>query len=236
MIVTIDGPAGSGKSTTARAVARRLGFRHLDSGAFYRAITLAALRRGVPADEWPALDADRLDAFDIRARPADLGFDLFLGDECVNEAIRAAEVNANVSRMASMPAVREWLFGPLRAAAASASLVTDGRDMGTVVFPEADLKVFLTADLRTRARRRLAEFGTADPSPAELEAESERLADRDRRDSERAVAPLRPADDAIPVDTTGLTFDEQVERIVALVLHRIGRDPAVELDGTAANG
>lgn len=226
MIVTIDGPAGSGKSTTARAVARRLRFRHLDSGAFYRAITLAALREGIPADEWPMLGPERLDGFGIDARPSELGFDLFLGERCVADAIRAADVTANVSRMARVPAVRDWLFGRLRAAAEHASLVTDGRDMGTVVFPEADLKVFLTADLPTRARRRLAEQGITAPSPDEFEAEKRRLAERDRRDSERAVAPLRPADDAIRVDTSALTFDEQVDWIVTLVRRRTSPDRA----------
>jgi len=235
LIVTIDGPAGSGKSTTARAVARRLGFRHLDSGAFYRAITLAALREGIPVEDWPALGPARLDAFGIHARPARLGFDLFIGDECVSEAIRGADVNANVSRMARVPAVRDWLFGRLRAAAAGASLVTDGRDMGTVVFPEADLKVYLTADLETRARRRLAENGLDRPPAAEVEAEKERLAGRDRRDSERAVAPLRPADDAVPLDTSDLSFEEQVERIVALARGRAGLRAGPKLDGSAGN-
>ncbi len=234
MIITIDGPAGSGKSTTARAVARRLGFRHLDSGAFYRAITLAALRQGIPADEWPALGPERLDAFSIEARPAELGFELFIGEECVADAIRAADVTANVSRMARIPAIRDWLFGRLRAAATRTSLVTDGRDMGTVVFPEADLKIYLTADLPTRARRRLAEHGASDPSPDALEAEERRLAERDRRDSEREVAPLRPADDAVLVDTSALTFDEQVDRIVTLI--RRHASPDTELDRTVTGG
>lgn len=220
MIVTIDGPAGSGKSTTARAVARRLGFRHLDSGAFYRALTYAALRSGIPEAQWPELDAVRLDAFDVRARPAEEGWRLFLGDEDVSAAIRAPEVNARVSIMAKVPAVRAWLMGWLRAAAEDGDLVTDGRDMGTVVFPDADLKVFLVADPRERARRRLAEQGHVAPTPEEVDAEVARLLARDRIDSERAVAPLLQPPDAVVLDTTPLSFEEQVDAVVALALAR----------------
>ena len=225
MIVTIDGPAGSGKSTTAREVARRLGFRHLDSGAFYRAITLAALRARVPLDDWAGIAPPQLDDFRVSARPADHGFEMWLGDEPVADAIRAEVVNAGVSRMARVPAVREWLYRRLRDMAALGSLVTDGRDMGTVVFPEADLKIFLTADLETRARRRLGEQGVHEPDPPTLNAEMHRLAARDRRDSERLVAPLRKADDAVVIDTSGLDFEAQVARIVALVRGRANPDP-----------
>lgn len=232
VIITIDGPAGSGKSTTARAVARRLGFQHLDSGAFYRAITLAALRAGIPTGEWPELDAARLDTLGVGARPAGRGFEMLLHDVPVPEEIRAPEVNANVSLMASVAAVRDWLFDRLRAAAANGSLVSDGRDMGTVVFPEADIKVYLTADLQTRARRRLAENGVADPSAAEISDEMDRIAERDRIDSSREISPLRPADDAILIDTSGLTFDEQVTRIVSLVRTLAGdRDTAEPRSG-----
>ena len=231
MIVTIDGPAGSGKSTTAREVARRLGFRHLDSGAFYRAITLAALRAAIPLEQWPDLGTRQLDGFRVSARPADHGFEMWLDDEPVGEAIRAEDVNAGVSRMARVPAVREWLYRRLRDMAALGSLVTDGRDMGTVVFPEADLKIFLTADLETRARRRLGERGATDPDPPLLHAEMDRMAARDRRDSERLVAPLRKADDAVVIDTSGLDFESQVARIVALIRGRAAPGPA-PVDGT----
>lgn len=216
MIIAIDGPAGSGKSSTAREVARRLGFRHLDSGAFYRTLTLAAIRAGIPPAEWPALGSARFDAFDLTARPAGNGFELRLGGEPVSESIRADDVNAGVSRMARIPAVRDWVYDKLRGVARLGSLVTDGRDMGTVVFPEADLKVYLTADLQTRARRRLAERGETDPAPDLLEAEMARLSERDERDSGREVAPLRQAEDAVAIDTSGLTFDQQVSRIVDL--------------------
>lgn len=221
MIIAIDGPAGSGKSTTARAVARRLGFRHLDSGAFYRALTWAALQQGIPADRWDDFSARDLDAFGIRAEPADEGFRMLVGDKDVNDAIRTPEVNALVSRMAGIPAVREWLLERLRRTARAVDLVADGRDIGTVVFPDADLKIFLTADPTVRARRRLAEHSITDPDDETLAAEVARLRERDRMDTEREVAPLRQAPDAIAIDTTSLTFEEQVERIVALARSRM---------------
>lgn len=220
MIIAIDGPAGSGKSSTAREVARRLGFRHLDSGAFYRALTLAAQRAGIPPEEWESLDATDLDRFGVRAVPGDGGFRMLLGDEDVGDAIRDPAVNADVSTMAKVPAVRAWLLDRLRAASNGVDLVSEGRDTGTVVFPDADLKIFLVAEPRERARRRLIQQGVAEPSDAELAAETERLLERDRIDSSRAVAPLRKANDAVELDTTNLTFEEQVDRIVSLALER----------------
>lgn len=221
MIVAIDGPAGSGKSTTARAVADRLGFRHLDSGAFYRAITLAALRARIPPDRWPAFSADELDRFGVHAQPAeDGGLRLYAGDEDITSQLRSGEVNANVSRMAELPAVREWLFDRLRSVAERTDLVADGRDMGTVVFPDAKLKVFLTAELPERARRRLKQGGRTDIRPEDIDAEIRRIAERDRIDSEREHAPLQAATDAIVIDTTTLSFDEQVDRIIELARAR----------------
>jgi cytidylate kinase len=220
MIVTIDGPAGSGKSSTARAVARRLGFRHLDSGAFYRAVTYAALESGIPPSHWPELTTDALSGFRISARPAEDGFRLFRGDDDITERIRSPEVNAHVSLMARVPAVRHWLLDRLRNAAQTTDLVADGRDMGTVVFPQAEVKVFLVADPAVRARRRLAEQGHAHPDASLITDESRRLQERDRIDSERATAPLRRAPDAVDIDTTRLAFDEQVERVVQLVRDR----------------
>lgn len=217
MIVVIDGPAGSGKSTTAREVARRLGFRHLESGAFYRALTRAALDHAIPVAAWDALTLADLDGFGVHARPAAEGFHLYAGAQDVTERLRTPEVDAHVSRMARIPAVREWLLSRLRDAAHDVDLVAEGRDMGTVVFPYADVKVFLTASPLARARRRLAERGDALPDADALEAESDRLRARDRQDSERAVAPLRKAPGATELDTSALTFEEQVERVVSLV-------------------
>jgi CMP/dCMP kinase len=212
MIIAIDGPAGSGKSSTARAVARELGFRHLDSGAFYRALTWAAMQRGLPPDHWAELDADDLDALGVTAVPADGAFALRVDGTDVADAIRSADVNAHVSAMARVPAVRDWLLGRLRDAAHDSDIVVDGRDIGTVVFPDAELKVFLVADARERARRRLLQMGLPQDD-ASLDQEVERIERRDRSDSTRAVAPLRAAIDARALDTTGLSFADQVAAI-----------------------
>ena len=220
MIVCIDGPAGSGKSSTAKDVARRLGFRHLDSGAFYRALTLALLRTGTAPETWPALDARALDALGVHATAAPEGFALLIGNDNVNDEIRGEAVTGHVALVASVPAVREWLLDRLRSAADGVDLVADGRDMGTVVFPDADVKVFLVADPAERARRRLRERGVEHPDADALRAEADRLQTRDAQDMERDVAPLRRADDAIEIDTTRLGFDEQVTRIVSLVEER----------------
>lgn len=220
MIVTIDGPAGSGKSSTAREVARRLGFRHLDSGAFYRALTHAALAAAIPPERWSELSHADLDGFNIHTSLVEDGYRLLAGDDDVSTQIRSPAVNAHVSQMARLPAVRGWLLERLRDAARGTDLVADGRDLGTVVFPDADLKVFLVADPIERARRRLADHGVTTPRTEELTAEVERLTLRDRIDSERELAPLAKAADAVVLDTTSLDFDAQVERVVALVRSR----------------
>lgn len=216
-VVTIDGPAGSGKSTTAREVARRLGFRHLDSGALYRALTFALLESGRPPEAWPSLTEREIAALDVRVRAGDGGFDVLLGERVLDAELRTKRVTGHVSALARIPAVRAALLGLQREAGEAGSLVADGRDMGTVVFPEAEVKVFLQADLRERARRRLLERSGAEPEEDEVTAEAEEIGVRDRRDSERAVSPLRRPDGAEQLDTTRLTFEEQVEAVVALV-------------------
>jgi cytidylate kinase len=220
MIIAIDGPAGSGKSSTAKAVAERLGFRHLDSGAFYRAITFAALEAGIPPDAWRNLDAAALNELDIHAEVGERGIEFYLGGRNVTAEIRSPEVNAHVSPMAAVPAVREWLMSQLRATANTSDLVADGRDIGTVVFPDAAVKVFLIAQSETRAKRRLAETGNAAPTSTEVQNEVDRLGFRDRMDSSRETAPLKQASDAVVIDTTELSFEEQVEKIVKLARKR----------------
>jgi cytidylate kinase len=222
IIIALDGPAGSGKSSTAKAVAARLGYRHLDSGAFYRAITLAALRAGIPAERWPSLSEGELDALDVHGKPNESGYTMYMRGADVSAEIRSGEVNAHVSRMAAVPAVREWLMGALREAGARGGLVADGRDIGTVVFPDAELKAYLVADPLERARRRLREHGSEVPSEAEVVEEAARLQGRDEIDSTREAAPLKCADDAVVVDTTLLSFEEQVEEIVRLARARGG--------------
>jgi cytidylate kinase len=220
--IAIDGPAASGKSSTARAVAAALGYRHLDSGAFYRAVTLSLQRSGIPGDEWGSLDADRIAAFDIAGRPGDQGFLITIAGRDPGAAIRSPEVTAAVSHVAALAPVRAWLLGALREAGRGGGLVADGRDIGTVVFPGAELKVFLVCAPEERALRRLREQGTAEPDEAAIRAEARRLVERDSLDSQRAIAPLLRAADAIQLDTTALDFEAQVRAIVRLAEERIG--------------
>jgi len=213
-IVTLDGPAGSGKSTTAREIARRLGFRHLDSGALYRALTYALMSSGVPEEEWPRLPLEELDRFRIWLDPDGGRFKVMLGDQVLDQELRTPEVTALVSPLSALPAVRAWLLEAQRRAGSEGGLVADGRDMGTVVFPDAEVKIFLTADLRERARRRFLERTGRPPSRQEVSQEAQKIRERDERDSGRAVAPLRKAQTAIEVDTSELTFEAQVEVII----------------------
>ena len=214
-LVTLDGPAGVGKSTTARAVARELGYRYLDSGALYRAVTWALLHEGIPEPEWSGLSGAELEALGIRVVPGASTLEIQWRDSILEEELRGGAVTELVPRVARIPAVREWLLGAQRSAAREGRLVADGRDMGTVVFPQARVKVFLEADLGERARRRLGDKGVREPTSAEIQGEAELLAARDRQDREREVAPLRKPEGALLVDTTNLTFQQQVDRIAA---------------------
>jgi cytidylate kinase len=199
MVAAIDGPAGAGKSTVARALASRLGFTYLDSGAMYRAVALASLERH--ADPAEIAGALRIE----------LGERVLLDGRDVTELIRTPEVSAAASRVAAEPAVRAAMVGEQRRLLAHGDWVAEGRDIGTVVAPAAELKVFLTADPHERARRRADELGIE---------RSQVLAEqtiRDQRDSTRRDSPLRPAEDAVALDTTGLTVEQVVDRIADLV-------------------
>lgn len=213
-VVTLDGPAGSGKSSTAKEVARRLGFLHLDSGALYRALTVALLESEIPEEDWPELSAEELDRFPIRLQRAPQGLIVLLGDRPLIGELRTPEVTERVSPLSALPAVRAWLLEAQRRAGREGGLVADGRDMGTVVFPDAEVKVFLTAELRERARRRFLEREGRLPEEEELAAEAEKIQARDTRDSGRAVAPLKKPEGAMELDTTELTFEEQVQAII----------------------
>jgi cytidylate kinase len=212
LVVAIDGPAASGKSSTARMVAERLRFCHVDSGSLYRAATAAALRRSSEADGWSEEDVRRA-VSDITLRPVAGAVVPLLEGEELGEELRGAEVTRHVSRVAQMPRIREWVNELVRSSAKSHSVVVDGRDIGTVVFPHADLKVFLVADPWERARRRLLQRSGQGPTDEEIAAETERLVLRDARDATQTVQ----ARDAVLIDTTHLTQEAQVERIVALV-------------------
>jgi cytidylate kinase len=209
-VIAIDGPAASGKSSTAQWVAEQLCFRHIDSGALYRAATAAALRAD-RAGGWTeniVLEAAR----NVRLVPNRTSFSATIGDENIDAEIRGAGVTQNVSAVAKMPRVREWVNDVVRQTAGGHDVVVDGRDIGTIVFPNADLKVFLVADPWERARRRLTQRLGRGPTDEEIAAETERLVQRDARDATQTVQ----ASDAVLIDTTYLTQEEQVERIVAL--------------------
>ncbi|HEY8417972.1 MAG TPA: (d)CMP kinase [Limnochordales bacterium] len=212
LVIAIDGPAGAGKSTVARKVAEALGYLYIDTGAMYRALTLAVLRAGVPVDD-PAAVAAVVAGVRVRLEPSPAGNRVFLDGEDVTAAIRTPEVSAAVSQVAAIPEVRRRLVTLQRQLAGGGGVVMDGRDIGTVVLPHADLKVFLTADLEERARRRYLELKAVGHG-LDLEEIRKNLEERDRLDSGRAVSPLRIADDAVIIDTT----DRPVERVVAEVL------------------
>lgn len=214
LIITLDGPAGSGKSTTAREVAGRLGYLHLDSGALYRALTYALLRSEIPEERWATLSPQELDRFPIHLEKTPEGLQVLLGTEVLSEALRTPEVTAKVSPLSALPAVRRWLLEAQRRAGRDGGLVADGRDMGTVVFPDAEVKIYLTADLQERARRRFLEREGRDPTSEEVAREAQRIQERDARDSGRAMAPLKKPPGALEVDTSELTFEGQVEVII----------------------
>lgn len=220
-VIAIDGPSASGKSSTARAVAQALGFAHLDSGSLYRGVTLVALREGTRrgvAGSHLGLDPETIlrtaEDRGLMLQSDGLGFSAYLEGEPVEDSLRSAEVTAHVSAIAAIPVVREWVNARLRAMVrAGQDVVVDGRDIGTVVFPDADLKIFLTASPQARAGRRISQRG-AIADPGRLDEERQALAARDHADSTREVAPLRPAADAIHLDTTTMDFTEQVRFIV----------------------
>jgi cytidylate kinase len=224
-VVAIDGPAASGKSSTARAVAEALGFAHLDSGSLYRGVTLVGIREAARRDkagddplEVVGAEAILRAAEDrgLMLQPDGAGFAAYLEGEPVDAEIRGAEVTARVSAVSAVPVVREWINTRLRAMVrAGRDVVVDGRDIGTVVFPDAELKIFLTATAEARAGRRINQRGGA-IDPGGLEAETAALAARDEADSARAIAPLKAAPDAVPLDTTAMTFPDQVRFIVEL--------------------
>jgi cytidylate kinase len=226
-VIAIDGPAGTGKSTTAREVASRLGWRYIDSGAYYRVAALLALRHTL--DLRATSDRVRLrqalEEADIRQEVVGGASHVHLDAEDVSHEIRMPAVTAIVSRVADDPELRDLVNAGLRRQVGDRPAVIDGRDIGTVVFPDAFLKVFLVASIEERARRRLAE---AEPArvgdAATLASYAQSLAERDRQDRERDVAPLQPAEDALHLDTSDLDVPTQVARVVRLARERQGSE------------
>jgi cytidylate kinase len=211
LVIAIDGPAASGKSSTAKWVARELGLLHVDSGSLYRAATAAALRSAPDVAKWTealVLAA----AKPIHLVPGETTFHPYIGAEDLESELRGKAVTSNVSFVAQMPGVRAWVNTQVQAAAEGHAVVVDGRDMGTAVFPKARVKIFLVADSWERARRRLVQRMQRAPGDDEIAAEVEALIQRDVKDE----AQTKQAADAVLIDTTALTQEEQVDRIVAM--------------------
>lgn len=222
-VVAIDGGAGSGKSTTAKGVARRLEFLYLDTGAMYRAFTLKYLRATQERESINLKLVRKLlgeTAICLRQEAAETK--VYLDNEDVSMAIRATEVSSLVSQVSAIPEVRVYMVAKQREVAEGKNVVCEGRDIGTVVFPDAQVKIFMQADLKTRAERRLEELAEKNID-AEMDQVVENLEFRDEYDSQRAHSPLKKAADAIVVDTTNLTVEEEVELVRKLVLDRLGR-------------
>jgi cytidylate kinase len=218
-VIAIDGPAASGKSTTARMVAERLGYLHVDTGAMYRAVALKVIREGIGLQDQAGIEA-MMPSTRVALELCGNTLRVLLDGEDVTEEIRTPEISRAVSPVSGYPEVRRAMVLAQRLLGAQGGIVMDGRDIGTVVFPDADLKFFMVASLEARARRRqeeLAEKGTAVP----LDAVVKDIEERDARDAGRAEAPLRRADDAIAIDTSAMTIDEQVHTVLTAVFRTL---------------
>jgi len=221
LIITIDGPAASGKSTTAKLVAERLGYLHVDTGAMYRAVTLKVLRAGLATDDRRGILA-LLPSTRVELLQASGALVVLLDGLDVTHDIRSHEVTRAVSAVSSVREVREAMVREQRRMAEDGGIVLEGRDIGTIVFPNADLKFFMIAGIEARARRRLAELRIKGIQ-ADVQQLQREIEERDRLDSTRAVSPLRKAQDAIVVDTSEMTIEEQVEFVVRIAHVKLGQ-------------
>jgi len=212
--IAIDGPAGAGKSTVARMVAESLGFVYIDTGAMYRAVTWKALQSGIASDRRDEL-VRMAAATRIELAPGENGQQVRVDGRDVTEAIRTGEVSRSVSAIAAIPEIRSLLVAKQQEMAKSKGVVMDGRDIGTHVLPDAELKIFLTASVKERAERRYLEM-KAKGEPVTLERLEAEIAERDRMDEQREASPLTRAHDAVLIDTTGISVAEVVDRILTL--------------------
>ena len=212
--IAIDGPSGAGKSTVAKAIAKRLGFIQVDTGAIYRSVGLYIYRIGADPTDADAV-VPQLKNINIDLGFSDEGQRIYLNGEDVSEKIRQNEISAYASKVSAIPAVREFLLGMQRKVASEHNVVMDGRDIGTVILPDAELKIFQTASVRERAKRRYDEL-IAKGQSVDMEQIRKEIEERDYNDSHRAAAPLIPADDAVIIDNSNITIEENVEIIAAL--------------------
>ena len=215
-LVVIDGPAGSGKTSSAKELARILRYRHLDSGALYRATTFALLNESISIGSWSSLQMADFRNLNLQFLPQGNHIKMFCNQAEVSSELRSVEVTEKVPYVASLPEARQWLLDIQRNLGSSGCLVADGRDMGAVVFPTADVKIFLTASLEVRATRRLRENFGDNFSKKKIEEEMILIRERDLSDQNRRYSPLVQAEDAIEVDTTKLTFKQQLEVLAGL--------------------
>lgn len=224
IIIAVDGYSSTGKSSFAKLIAKEFSFLYLDSGALYRAVTLESMRRGIIAEDKtidiPALKS-LLESLNVHFEYRDGGSHTFIGDECVDSEIRSIEVSSYVSPIAVLPEVRQYVDGILHEYGKAGRVVMDGRDIGTTVFPDADIKIFMTADDRVRAERRLKEMKAAGEN-ADFETVLANLKSRDYIDSHRETSPLRQAEDAIILDNTDMTLEDQMVWIRDLIKNRYG--------------
>ncbi len=217
--IAIDGPSGAGKSTIAKILARELGFIYVDTGAMYRSLGLYMLRNGVDSTDLPAVQA-ALQGIEINIAYVDGAQHIYLNGEDVSELIRTEAVSKAASAFSAIPEVRAFLLELQRGLAAKNSVIMDGRDIGTVILPNAEVKIFLTADDTARAERRYKEL-IEKGQEVTFESVLENIRQRDKNDSERALAPLKPAEDAILVDTTKLDLMQSVEAMKSVILEKM---------------
>ena len=211
--IAVDGPAGAGKSSISKVVAKKLGYLYIDTGAMYRAVTLAVLRAGANPADTDAV-SHLLSNLTLRMEPTEEAFRVYVDDNDVTDAIRTQEVNANVSVVAAQKAVRQYLVAQQREMALAGGVILDGRDIGSVVLPNADLKIYLTASVETRAKRRWLEM--KDNESVSLDDVKKSVADRDEMDKNREESPLVCVPDAVVIESDNLTFDETVDAMLKL--------------------